>query len=133
MYDCIVDLQGYLTSTGSDTMDDGGFICFPLMFMGGDGQWYPVLKGELQGEPAELLSVVTQATAGGDNITFSGWGNWDDGHYYAAYQTQAADEAVTLTFAAQLQQGQCLGQPSVFNGSIAGKSALAPATFHLPA
>ena len=120
VYECVVDLQGYLTSSGTEDLENGGTIAFPLMFLGGDSVWYPVLKSELQGDPAELLSVETVVTSGGDQLQFTGWGNWDTGHYFAEFKVAGGEKKTDLQFTAQLKKDDDhVGTPVTFNGVIA--------------
>jgi len=124
VYDCIVDLQGYLTSSGSNTLTGGGTVAFPLMFMGGDGVWYPVLKNELQGNPADFLSGVASVTSGGDLLTQTGWGCWDNGHYYLEYRVASAKVDTNVAFAVQLRQnGGKAGSWDSFSGTVSGTGA----------
>ena len=123
VYDCIVDLQGYITSSGNNTLPAGGTVAFPLMFMGGDGQWYPVLKGELQGNPAKLFSVAESITAGSALLKQSRWGNWDNGHYYLEYKVSEAKKDTTISFAVQLrQESNKVGNWTSFTGKVSGKT-----------
>lgn len=122
VYECIVDLQGYLTSTGGDDLTNGSTICFPLMFQGGDSQWYPVLQSELQGIPADLFTVDHTASSGGSQLSFNGWGTWDNGHYFAEYKVNWAADATELAFTAQLKKGStCSGTAVPFDGTIEAK------------
>lgn len=116
LYDCIVDLQGSLTSSGSTTLEGGGTVAFPLMFLGGDGVWYPVLKDELQGDPAELLGHEMNAVSGGELLEFTGWGYWENGHYYLEYKVKAPKETTELNFSVTLTCGENKGTEDVFTG-----------------
>ena len=86
--------------------------------MGGDGVWYPVLKGELQGEPAELFDHILQATAGGDMLTFLGWGNWESGHYYLEYKVVNTDAEQPVEFTVQLTRDEVPGSVVPFSGLV---------------
>jgi hypothetical protein len=119
VYDCTVDLQGYLTSTGNDqNMIADSAICFPLMFQGGDGQWYPVLKGELQGEPSALFTLSEAITSGNALLTCNGWKTWDSGHYYLEYVVADSQHETQLGLSVQLKQDAAYRQGAVttFNG-----------------
>lgn len=124
VYECVVDLQGYLTSSGTDDLENGGTIAFPLMFLGGDGNWYPVLKNELQGAPGELFTVDAVIDSGEDQLQFTGWGNWESGHYYAEFKVTSAKAKTDLRFTAQLKKdADHVGTPVAFAGTIAALPA----------
>ena len=122
VYECVVDFRGYLTGSGSDTLADGDFVCFPLMFQGGDGAWYPVVKEELQGDPAQLFTVVSEFASGSENVRFIGWRTWDDGRFYAAFQVTAATTETDVRFTAQLKKDDAhTGAKTSFSGVITAK------------
>ena len=116
VYDCIVDLQGSLTSSGSATLEGGGTVAFPLMFLGGDGVWYPVLKDELQGDPNELFGHTLNAVSGGELLEYTGWGCWENGHYYLEYKANAPKETTELSFGVTLVCGENMGAEDLFTG-----------------
>lgn len=118
VYDCIVDLQGSLTSSGSSTLDGGGTVAFPLMFLGGDGAWYPVLKDELQGDPAELFSHTLKLGTSGELLTCSGWDYWENGHYYLEYKVAPPKETVQLAFSVTLKTKDGNGEEDRFSGIV---------------
>lgn len=123
VYDCIVDLQGYLTSSGSDTLTGGGTVCFPLMFMGGDGQWYPVLKDELQGDPAVLFSTEETIVSGAEVLSCTGWKTWENGHYYREYKAEESETEMALDFSVKLTQIAAgkYGDAVAFAGTVPAK------------
>src|SRR5699024_2736901 len=102
LYDCIVDLQGYLTSSGSDNIPSGGTICFPLVVLGGDGKWYPVLKEELQGDPSELFEIDCQAFLGDCILGEGKWKTWENGHYFVEYKIEGGSQLQKVTVSATL-------------------------------
>ena len=118
-YDCIVDFQGYLTSSGSDSIPSGGTVCFPLMFLGGDGNWYPVLANELQGTPDKLFRVTYKASLGDCTLIDGQWKTWDNGHYFMEYKIAGQDKKQDISLSVTLHQGDLAGNVQTFAGTVA--------------
>ncbi len=132
VYDCVVDFQGYLTSSGDTTLAGGGVVCFPLMFLGGDGSWYPVLQGELQGDPAQLLDHKLEAASGGELLSCTGWKTWDNGHYFLEYQVADAEHETAVDMAVTLTQGSNYGEADRFAGTVPASEDPFWDTCHVP-
>ena len=120
VFDCVVDLQGYLTSSGSDTLYDGGTVAVPLMFLGGDGVWYPVLAQELQGTPETLFALEETILSGGELLTRTGWKTWENGHYYLEYIVADGQQETKVEFSVKLTQPDSgkSGAPVQFAGVV---------------
>ncbi len=132
VYDCVVDFQGYLTSSGETTLAGGGAVCFPLMFLGGDGNWYPVLQGELQGDPVQLLGHKLETVSGGQLLTCTGWKTWDNGHYFLEYAVADAEFETSVDFAVTLTQGSNYGEADRFAGTVPASENPFWDTCHVP-
>ena len=87
----------HLTSSGSNKIPSGGTVCFPLMFLGGDGNWYPVLQGELQGDPDKLFQVTCKSSSGDFVLSEGQWKTWDNGHYFVEYKVEGGEKPQEVT------------------------------------
>lgn len=107
VYPCVVDIGSAAYGDSNDPAASGSTVVFPLYFLGGDGSWYPVLSGELQGNPANLFTLDVKKLSGNVQLSEPVWKTWDNGHYFVEF-TMTNDSYSTESIAMTVQ----LTQPS---------------------
>lgn len=122
VFDCEADFGAPDTSNGGTVLKAGDTVNFPLIWQGGDGQWWTVCYGELQGDPAELFTIQETFTAGGAVLSDPVWkyrGAYNS--YYLEYTVLEAAEDQELNITLQLAQpGKFrLGYAQPFTGTVA--------------
>ena len=120
VYDCLTTFGAPMTSTGTTQLSTGDTVCFPLVWMDANGNWYTVCYGELQGDPAKLYKVSKKVYAGGALLSDPVWKHdWEYNAYYLEYRVSGNTDG-KLDFALTLEQpakGR-KGEPSRFTGKF---------------